>query len=142
MQTTVAKNRTKSKSSRRTFPLLPDIREMLLELKERERENRRLLGNSYVNSPYVFKGPDGKPYDPDYITRKFGQLVEKYGLDKITPHGLRHSCASLLIAEGYNMKIVQDWLGHADISLTANTYGHLDMSLKRGVGDAIAGIFG
>ena len=75
------------------------------------------------------------------ISRKFVQLIKKHDLDEITLHGLRHSCASLLIAQGYNLKIVQDWLGHADISLTANIYGHLDLSLKRSVGDAIAGIF-
>ena len=142
LQTVVAKDKTKSKSSRRTFPLLGDTRELLLRLQMQEQENRRLFAGEYIESPYIFKWPNGKPLDPSYVSRKFVQLIKKHGLDEITLHGLRHSCASLLIAQGYNLKIVQDWLGHADISLTANIYGHLDLSLKRSVGDAIAGIFG
>ena len=141
LQTVVAKDKTKSKSSRRTFPLLGEIRELLLGLKAQEQENRCLFEREYIESPYIFKWPNGKPLDPSYVSRKFVQLIKKHELDEITLHGLRHSCASLLIAQGYNLKIVQDWLGHADISLTANIYGHLDLSLKRSVGDAIAGIF-
>jgi len=47
-----------------------------------------------------------------------------------------------LLAQGLNLKMVQEWLGHSDIQLTADTYGHLDSEVKRGIGEAIAGCFG
>jgi integrase len=51
-------------------------------------------------------------------------------LRKITFHGLRHSCASLLLAKGIPMKEIQDWLGHSTYSTTANTYAHLEKNTK------------
>lgn len=51
---------------------------------------------------------------------------------------LRHSCASLLLSEGFNLKDVQEWLGHADIKMTANIYGHLDVARKKGIADKMS----
>lgn len=53
------------------------------------------------------------------------------GIDQVPR--LRHSCASLLIAQGYGVKDVQEWLGHSDIKMTANIYGHLDTKRKQGI---------
>jgi len=142
MQTVVAKHKTKSKTSHRSFPPLPEIKQLLLNLQAVEAENRRLFGREYIESPYIFKWPNGKPYDPDYVNRKFVKLIRTHGLGEITLHGLRHSCASLLLAQGLNLKMVQEWLGHSDIQLTADTYGHLDSEVKRGIGEAIAGCLG
>ncbi|MCL2298833.1 MAG: tyrosine-type recombinase/integrase, partial [Firmicutes bacterium] len=64
-----------------------------------------------------------------------------HGLPHIRFHELRHSCASLLIAQGFSLKDVQEWLGHADITLTANTYSHLDIARKKTIAEAIAGSF-
>ena len=52
------------------------------------------------------------------------------GLREIRFHDLRHSCASLLLSKGAALKEIQDWLGHSDISTTANIYAHLDYSSK------------
>jgi len=46
-----------------------------------------------------------------------------------------------LLAQGLNLKMVQEWLGHSDITLTADTYGHLDMTVKQGIGNVIASCF-
>lgn len=70
-------------------------------------------------------------YDPSYISHKFGDLLRKYNLPHIRFHDLRHSCASLLLAKGCSLKDVQDWMGHADIKMTCNIYGHLDLSRKK-----------
>ena len=45
-------------------------------------------------------------------------------------HDLRHSCASLLLANGVSLKEIQDWLGHSDFAITANTYAHLEYNSK------------
>ena len=138
MRTVVAKDKTKTKSSYRTFPLLPDVRELLLEAKERQREYRRLFGRSYVESPYIFTWEDGKPYAPDYVSRSFSKLLEKHGLKHIRFHDLRHSCASLLIVLGYTPKQIQEWLGHANISITMDVYGHMDLRDKLPIAASIA----
>jgi integrase len=134
-KTIVEKDKTKNKSSYRSFPLFPEIRNLLLELKEQEQVNRQGQGSKYTENIYVFKWSDGKTYKPDYISHKFSQLLEKHGLPHIRFHELRHSCASLLISMGFSLKEVQSWLGHADIQMTANTYGHIDTRQKRAMAD-------
>ena len=57
-------------------------------------------------------------------------MVQKGIFSHSTFHDLRHSCASLLIANGVSMKEVQEWLGHSDFSATANIYSHLEYKAK------------
>ncbi len=61
---------------------------------------------------------------------------------RIRFHDLRHSCASLLLKNGVQMKEIQEWLGHSDFSTTANTYAHLDYSAKLLSADAMLGGLG
>lgn len=56
-------------------------------------------------------------------------------------HSLRHSCASMLLSRGFTLKDVQEWLGHTDIKMTANTYGHLDVKRKQTIADTMASMF-
>ena len=74
---------------------------------------------------------------PNYISASFPKLLEKNGLRKIRFHDLRHSCASLLLANNVPMKQIQEWLGHSDFSTTANIYAHLDYSSKVASADAM-----
>lgn len=126
----VEKDKTKSKSSRRSFPLLPEMRDIFLGIKEEQKKNQKLFGKAYMQTDYVFCWPDGKPFSPDYITRKFSALLKKHGFEHICFHELRHSCASLLINQGHSLKDVQEWMGHSDITVTANIYGHLETQRK------------
>ena len=127
----VEKDKTKNRTSRRAFPLTPEARAIFAEAKRKEIENRRLFGADYTENPYVFKWDDGQPYSPDYISHRFNDLLKKHGLPHIRFHEIRHSCASLLINAGTPLKDVQDWMGHADIRMTADLYGHLDVSRKQ-----------
>lgn len=136
---TVEKDKTKNSSSCRSFSLTPEARALFENAKAAEEENRRLCGKSYTESQYVFKWPDGKPFDPDYVTKHFALLLRKNGLPHIRFHELRHSCASLLLSNGCTLKDVQEYLGHADIQMTANIYGHLDTARKQELTDKIAG---
>lgn len=129
--TTVEKDKTKTKSSYRSFPLLPDMRELFLELQREQQENERLFKSAYTRTDYVFCWPDGRPVTSDYISHRFGKLLQKYGLPHIRFHELRHSCASLLINNGCGLKEVQEWMGHSDIGTTANIYGHLETKQKQ-----------
>ena len=66
----------------------------------------------------------------NYLTTRFPEILEKKGLRRMRFHDLRHSCASLLLANGVLLKHIQEWLGHSDFSTTANIYAHLDYSAK------------
>ena len=135
----VEKDKTKNASSYRSFPLVPEAREIFLTAKASEEENRNLFGREYHESDYIFKWPDGQPFSPDYVTKKFSKLLRQHGLPHIRFHELRHSCASLLINEGFTLKDVQEWMGHADIKMTANIYGHLDVARKQSMAEKLAG---
>ena len=140
-KTITAKDKTKNASSRRTLPLTPQTLKMLLRMKKQERENRLLFGDDYHESQYIFKWPDGRPYLPRYVSSKFSKLLEQHGLPHIRFHDLRHSCACMLISNGFTLKDIQDWLGHANIAMTADVYGHLDMTRKTKMAESMASVF-
>ena len=71
------------------------------------------------------------------MSANFGQLIRHLEMPHIRFHDLRHSCASLLLANGVPMKQIQEWLGHSDFSTTANIYAHLDYSSKLTSADAM-----
>ena len=123
----------------RTLPLVPFMRERLLTLKEEQQENRRLCGRSYIKDyiGYVCVNEIGDLIKPHYVTESFPKLLKATGLRHIRYHDLRHSCASLLLANGVPMKQIQEWLGHSDFSTTANIYAHLDYSSKLTSADAM-----
>ncbi len=117
----------KTDASKRTLPLIPQVREELLKHRARQEEYRRVFGRSYCREwkNCVCVDPTGKILSPDFVTGHFGQLLAEYGLRKIRFHDLRHTCASLLVAAGVPMKLIQLWLGHSTYATTADTYSHL-----------------
>lgn len=128
------KDKTKNQSSYRTLPLVDEIIVLLKEHKKQIDENKKLCGNSYNKKylDYVCVDSTGKLFRPQYFTDHFTLIMKKNKdvLRKITFHGLRHSCASLLLAKGIPMKEIQDWLGHSTYSTTANIYAHLEKDTK------------
>lgn len=135
----VEKDKTKNATSYRSFPLTEEAQRIFQAAKAEEEKNRRLFGRQYQESDYVFKWANGRSYSPDYITSKFPALLKKHGMPHIRLHELRHSCASLLINAGFTLKDVQEWMGHADIKMTANIYGHLDVSRKQSMAEKLSG---
>ena len=75
---------------------------------------------------------------PDFLSRHLQIILKKNNLKHIRYHDLRHSCASLLIANGVSLKEIQDWLGHSDYGTTANIYSHLEYSAKVNSANKIA----
>ena len=134
---TVEKDKTKNKSSHRSFPLNDEALEIFQNAKRAEEYNRRAFGTEYQSNRYVFKWPDGHLYSPDYISHRFNDLLKKHNLPHIRFHELRHSCASMLIAMGFTLKDVQEWLGHSDVKMTANIYAHLDVTRKNSIADSL-----
>lgn len=137
----VEKDTTKTESSFRPYPLSDNLRQILLKIKQEETANRILFGKEYIENDYIFKWNNGKPYSPDYVTSKFSKLLKQKGLPHIRFHDLRHSCASMLLANGYTMKDIQEWLGHADFSTTANIYAHIDNARKSNIAEKMSSSF-
>lgn len=126
----VRKDSTKSYCSNRTFQLLPDVKDVLLKLKDQQENYKTRLDSGYHNNDYIFKNPNGIPYRPDSLTRSFKRALERHGLPQMRYHDLRHSTASILVDKGWDINDIKEWLGHADISTTANIYAHISHRKK------------
>ena len=130
---TSAQNTVKTKSSLRTLPLVPPVRDKLLSVKARQDMYRDICGKSYDSTykDYICVNQIGERIKPDYISSKFPAMLEKHNMRRIRFHDLRHSCASLLLVNGVSLKHIQEWLGHSNFSTTANIYAHLDFNSKK-----------
>lgn len=128
----VASDTAKTDSSLRTMPLVTNFREMLLAKKEKQEHYRKLCGRSYCKEylDYIFVNEMGERWKPRYLSDGFKRILEQNGFRRIRFHDLRHTCASLLLANNVPMKKIQEWLGHSDFSTTANIYAHLDFQSK------------
>ena len=85
----------------------------------------------HPSNPWMFPSPKtSEMYHPDSVVNIHKKILKDAGLEHLRFHDLRHSCASLLLANGVPMKQIQEWLGHSDFNTTANIYAHLDYSSK------------
>jgi integrase len=122
----------KSKKSRRTIPLPAELVGILRHWKAQQNEERLLLGPAYRDLGLVFTIAGGGPVNGDNLRRRdFARLTKLAGLPAIRPHDLRHTYASLLLADGEQLKTVSELMGHSSVSTTADIYGHLDLAAKR-----------
>ena len=131
-QTEIEQQSAKTKSSLRTLPLIGSFREYFLQVKEAQELNKQVCGNcyNYEYDGFVFVDELGERMRVGYLTNAFPKFLESHGLRRMRFHDLRHSCASLLLANGVPLKHIQEWLGHSDFTTTANIYAHLDYKSK------------
>lgn len=115
---------TKSENSERDLVMPKALRGYLLALQDVQRANKEMCGGDYQDSGHVCQWPDGSAYKPDYISARFRKLLKKHGLPHIRFHDLRHTAGSLLYKSTKNVKQVQNFLGHQDITTTLNIYVH------------------
>lgn len=135
----VGRDNVKTKSSHRYLPLLESVRDDLMDIMARQKE----LG-IYSKDGYVFTWESGKLYCPDYISKLFKKAVIRCGCvpEDLTLHGLRHSCCAILFEDGWELGNVQNWLGHSDITVTANIYNHVSKKWKNMHGKMVDKSFG
>lgn len=136
-------DKLKNQTSNRTLPLLPQAEKLLLDKKNEIEKNKVLLGKSYDNRylDYVCVDNLGRLILPNRLTKNFIKILRRNNLRKIRFHDLRHSCASIMLSNGVPMKQIQEWLGHADFSTTANIYSHLDYSTKLNSANTMTNVF-
>ncbi len=130
--------RVKTKSSKRPLQI-SKLTIQLIKIREIEqKEERRLVGSGWNNKDdLVFTWPDGSKINPSWFTKEFHNKVRNTPLGKLTPHGLRHSLATLLLANNQNMKLVQEQLRHSNITITSDTYSHLLPTMQEQLANSI-----
>lgn len=97
---------------------------MLRSWRKAQMAERLSAGPGYVESGYVFTSEIGEPIRPDSLTYAFAKATRTSRVSDIGVHGLRHTAATLLLAAGMQPHVVQERLGHADISITLGLYRH------------------
>ena len=135
VKTTIEKERTKTRMSRRSYPISPQISELLNSIREKQLKNKEKFGPLYQDSNHIFTWEDGRPYSPDYVSKQFSRIIHRSeDLDNsITLHTLRVSCVSLLIHDGVDVKDIQRWVGHADIKTTLQIYARTNQKQQNKV---------
>lgn len=98
-------------------------------------------GTRWRDLDLVFPNRYGSYLDPVYTVKEFQRLLADAGIDKRVPHDLRHSAATLLFAAGVNPKVVQEALGHSNISVTLGLYGDVTPDMQQGVADVMNTLF-
>lgn len=115
----------KTDTSSRPLPISTAAVLMLLEYRRWQDEQRGKLGDAWEDQDgRVFTTDTGSPIFPDSVTQWFSSFISRTGMPKVTVHSLRHTYASLMIADGTPLVVVSHQLGHAQTSTTANIYTH------------------
>lgn len=121
---------TKSKQNR-SVPLTDGMITVLKEQKKLQQSNKEILWNKYHKSNFIITRPDGSLIHTRYLSKQFTRKIKSAGLNHIRFHDLRHTCASLMLLEGENLKNISEILGHSTITITADTYIHIVDEMKR-----------
>jgi len=90
----------------------------------------QLAGSAWVDHNLVFTNPTGGPINPQWLRAHFRKMLERADVTRIKLHGLRHTQAMLLLADGAHPKLVQKRLRHSRISVTMDTYSHVMPTLR------------
>lgn len=131
----------KSRTSRRTIPSPAAAVSVLRHHRKAQNVERLQSGGNWQDTELVFCRRDGSPLDGRRVTRRLQEALDRHGLPNTTFHALRHSCASLLIANGESLAKVSRLLGHSTVQLTLDTYGHLSADALAGTADAVDRLF-
>lgn len=125
----------KSASGKRSIVLGKTTIDKLRSHLNQQQLQREVIGDKWVDHDLIFPSTVGTPMGHSNLWKIFKDLLKKAGLPIIRFHDLRHTAASLMLIQGIHPKVVQERLGHADISLTLNTYSHVVPSMQEEVGD-------
>lgn len=115
----------KTNSSRRTILVPQSVMVALKDQRKVQVEQRLACGRYYQDNDLVIAEPDGKPVSPDRFTAGLPRVGKAAGINNLHPHMLRHTHATLLLANGGTLKEVQSRLGHASAVITQQVYSHV-----------------
>lgn len=127
----------KTEKSRRTVRLPSVCIEALRRHHACQEQERLLAGSKWEDSGLVFTTRSGTAVDQRNLLKHYAIVVKTAGVRRLRFHDLRHTAASLLLAQRIPMKVVQATLGHADMRTTMNTYSHLYPEARQEVADVM-----
>lgn len=127
----------KTKAGFRFVELPPTVVTLLKEIRRKQNEIKLFMGKDYYQEhDLVFCQDNGRPHDPDGVSRRFHKLAVEAGFPDMRFHDMRHTHATLMLDAGEDLRIVQKRLGHRKPSTTLNTYGnHIEKRLQREAAD-------
>jgi integrase len=128
----------KTERSRRKINLPAPVATSLRAHKKRQAAEWLVVGESWLDTDLVFTSEVGTPLDPANFRHSFDRVAAKVGLVGWHPHELRHSCASILLAQGVPIEVVSRVLGHSSIRITADVYGHILDPQRQQAAEAMA----
>jgi integrase len=133
-------NTPKTSTSSRVVPIMVSTLSLLRRLKhQRQSENpTAILEDSFI---FPSEASIFSPRNPDAVTRRVKRFMKQHNLPDLSPHDLRHSCATLLLSSGADIKSVQEILGHANASTTLNFYVKSDLQQMKSATDKFASAF-
>lgn len=120
----------KTGKGRRQVALDPSTVSALRAHRTRQLQERLAVGSAYEDGDLVCCHEDGRPLHPKTFSYYFGRHVRRLGLPVIRLHDLRHTHATLALRAGVHPRVVQERLGHANVSVTLDTYSHVDMDMQ------------
>jgi integrase len=133
----------KTRKSRRTLPLPAFLVPILRRHHGRQAAERERAANLWSGAhDLVFTTQFGTPIGPRNASRDLAAILARTALPRVTFHELRHSCGSLLLALGVDIKVIQEILGHSSIGVTGDVYAHVQLGLKRQAAEAMHGLLG
>ncbi|HEY0696312.1 MAG TPA: tyrosine-type recombinase/integrase [Micromonospora sp.] len=113
----------------------------LLKAHRREQVKERLAwADAYEDNDLVFAKEDGSLVRPDYVSRRFRTLAERFGLPVITLHMGRHTAATLALEAGIDVKVVSEQMGHATTTITRDLYQHVRRAVQDGAAEAVVAL--
>jgi len=130
----------KTRRSRRTIDIDADTAALLEAHRQTQSDVLARVDLTGAFDDRVFANDVGDPMRPDSVGQAFHRLVDKAGVPVIRLHDLRHTHASHLLAAGINVKVVSERLGHASVSFTLDTYGHVMPGQQAEAAAAAAGL--
>ena len=130
----------KTKSGFRKFTLSKTACDMLKEYRSWQLRQRLMIGDIWEDNDRLFTSWNGHPIYPDTITDWFSKFIKKSGLPYVTLHSLRHTNATLMIAEGTDVCTVSKRLGHANTATTLNIYTHALKSKDQAAAETIENV--
>jgi integrase len=128
----------KTKAGARTVALDADTVAAIKAWRAQQSSERLVIGAGWPDSGLVFTNPDGGGLWPQRVTARFRTIADELDLPPIGVHGLRHSAATWMIGAGVSPKLVQQRLGHADVSITLGLYSHVMPGHDRDAAEALA----
>jgi len=128
----------KTSAGRRSIPLDKVLVSLLRTHKARQAAEKLAAGPAYEDGGYLVADELGRPYHPDSISGWFDYRVKTSGLPRIRLHDTRHTAASLMLASGVPVKVVQEMLGHASPTITLSTYAHIMPGQSEAAGAALS----